>query len=104
VVPGLEAGAPSIYGVEVVGAVEDVRALGQEPLVASWEPGWIDPGAAEATDPVVTETPPAPREVGPVTDSAVLALAPDEVRARLADLAENGLGSCEGATPSDEPR
>jgi hypothetical protein len=101
-VPELEAGAPTIYGVDAVGSVADVRLLQDEPVVVSWEPGW--PGSIEGVDTVVTPSPPAPTEVGPVMDSTVLALAPDAVLARLTDLAENGLGSCESATPSDEPR
>jgi hypothetical protein len=101
-VPGLEQGEPAIYAVEAVGAAADVRALDADPQVTSWEPGWR--GRIEGVDTVVTPTPPAAPQIGPVVDSAVLALSADEVRARLADLAENELGSCESATPSDEPR
>ena len=101
-VPELEAGAPTIYGVNAVGAAADVRGLQSEPAVASWEPGWA--ARVEDVDTVITPSPPAPADVGPTMDSAVLALSPEAALARLADLAENGLGSCESATPSDEPR
>jgi hypothetical protein len=100
-VPELEAGAPAVYGVEAVGAASDVRALDGEPDVTSWEPGW--PAGVEGVDTVVAP-PAAPRDVAQPVDSAVLALTADEVRARMTGLAQNGLGSCESATPSDEPR
>ena len=101
-VPELEMGAPVIYGVEVVGSIADVRALRDEPAVVSWEPGWR--GQIRGTDTVVVPQPPAVTEIEPPVDSAVMALSPDEVRARLVELTTTGVGSCEDTAPADEPR
>ena len=96
-------GAPAIYGIEAVGSVEDVRALRSEPEVVAWEPGGRERIAGIDTVVVIAPRGPA-TAIGPVQDSTVLTLSPDEVRARLVALTENGMGSCEDDAPSDEPR
>ena len=91
--PELEMGAPLVYGVEAVGAVEDVRTAAADPAVASFEPGW------RRDDEVVVTQPAAPADRPDAPDPETDALTPDQVRARIAQLADNGgLGSCANTT------
>lgn len=88
--PQLEMGAPIVYGVEAVGSLPDVRAAGSDPALATFEPGWA------SGDTVVVPEPPAPTDEGARSESG--ALSGEEVRKRIAGLADNGLGACAGET------
>lgn len=92
--PQLELGDPIVYGVEAVGSLADVRAAAADPALATFEPGWRDRGASGDT--IVVPQPPAPTDdaTGPRSGS----LSGEEVRKRMAALADNGLGACAGET------
>jgi hypothetical protein len=104
IIPELEAGVPTIYGVEAVGTVDDVRALRSAPEVVSWEPGSRESVDGVDTVVVIAPQPASAAQAEPALDSSVRALGFDEVRTRLVALTENGAGPCEDTTPSDEPR
>jgi hypothetical protein len=100
--PALELGAPLVYGVEAVGELEEVRAVGSDPMVSSYEPGWR--GRIGGEDTVVVPQP-ASIDSAPELDPEVAALTPEEVEARMAQLAEDGMGVCADASrPEVEAR
>jgi hypothetical protein len=80
-----------------------VRAVGSDPVVASFEPGWR--GRTDGADTTLVTEPPPPDTTAPALDSAVAGLAPDEVVARMRQLAEDGMGLCPDAgRTGPEPR
>lgn len=100
--PELElGGAPMIYGVEAVGELEAVRAVGSDPVVTTWEPAWR--GRVEGVDSVIVPEPPAPSGGPEPVDAESAALSADEVRARMVELAEDAMGSCTDETRPEEP-
>jgi hypothetical protein len=91
--PQLELGRPMIYGVEAGGALADVKAASSDPEVATFEPGWRARG-----DSIVVPQPPAPPDSAGTVPPELADLKPDEVRTRIAQLADNGMGACAGET------
>jgi hypothetical protein len=101
--PELQLGAALIYGVEAVGDLDHVRAVGSDPAVVSFEPGWR--GRISGADTVVVPQPQVPTADAPAVDPETAALGPEQLRERMAQLAEDGMGSCEDASrPDAEPR
>jgi hypothetical protein len=94
--PELERGRPMIYGVEAVGALADVKAASTDPDVAIFEPGWR--GRTAAGDSIVVPQPPAPPDSAASPPPELRQLQPDEIKTRMSQLADNGLGSCAGET------
>lgn len=88
----LETGAPLIHGIEAVGVLEQVRGVGSDPAVSSYEPGWR--GRIGGADTVVVPQPRGLEDEGAEVDSDIAALTPEQVAEQLAQLAENGMGSC----------
>ena len=92
--PQLELGKPMIYGVEAVGALADVKAAASDPDVALFEPGWR--GRTATGDSIVVPQPPAPPDSAGSPPPELAQLKPDELKSRMSQLADNGLGSCAG--------
>ena len=96
--PRLELGEPMIYGVAAVGTLPDVQATQSDPTVISYQPGWRT--AVESMDTVIVPAPAAPSGGPAGIDPVVAAMPEAQLMARLRDLAETGMGSCEEASGS----
>ena len=94
--PEIERGAPLVFGVEAVGGIAGARAVGRDPAVASYEPGWR--GEIGGVDTAIVPQPPAPPEEPLPAHAEIAALTPEEVRARMERLAEDGMGMCADAS------
>jgi hypothetical protein len=100
--PQLELGGALIYGVAAVGTLADVRAAGSDPALTSYEPGWQ--ARVERVDTVIVPDPPIPGGGTAGLDPVIAALPQEQLAARLRELAETGMGSCEDASGSVEER
>ena len=97
--PRIREGAPVIYGVEIVGPPEAVARLGQDPLVRFFAPGMrMHIRGAER---VIVGQPMGPEEFNrpPEPLPHLAALSDQQLRARLAEIAELELEECAGWHP-----
>ena len=96
--PRLELGEPLIYGVVAVGTLPDVQGAQSDSVVISFEPGWRT--TVERGDTVLLPDPETPPGGPAALDPVVAAMPQAMLMARVRELAETGMGSCEDASGS----